>query len=89
MRFYHKGDFTTTMNELQTKMAELCMAKVEKRKADAEYREKMKPLSDRIKALEDEITASVLAAGHTITGDGIKAEFKPRVVFKLKRSKVQ
>ena len=77
------------MNELQEKMAELCMAKVEKRKADAEYRERMKPLSDKIKALEDEITKDVLMAGHTITGDGIKAEFKPRVVFKLKKSKVQ
>lgn len=77
------------MNELQEKMSELCLARVEKRKQDADHREKMKPLNDRIKTLEDEITAAVLAAGHTITGDGIRAEFKPRVVFKLKRAKVQ
>ena len=73
------------MNELQEKMTDLLMSKIELRKLNAEHREKTKPLSDKIRSLEDEITKEVLTVGHTISGDGIKAEFKPRVVFKIKR----
>ena len=57
-----------------------------KRKRKA-HRADEKPLKDEISMLEASIEKQVLESGKTIQYGGIKAEYKPTVVFKMKKEK--
>ena len=70
---------TDDLNLLYTLKSELR----EKRKA---YNNSVKGLKNSINALEMSITKQVLEAGKTVTVGNIRAEYKPTVVIKIKRS---
>ncbi len=49
------------------------------------YNESVKGLVNSIHALESSIIRQVLDGGKTVQGNGIRAEYKPTVVIKMKR----
>lgn len=53
-----------------------------KRKA---YRESVKGLKHSIEDLEQKVTEQILKTGKTVTVGGIKAEYVPTVVFRMKK----
>ena len=75
------------MEELQEKMAILIAKKAELRKKTKAYKEEVKPLRTEINVLIDDITAMVLNLGHSVSIEGITAEYKPQVIIKLYKKK--
>jgi len=68
-----------------TNLEMLCEKKRELKKRRKAYNESVKGLVNEIHDLEAEVMKAVLETGKTITLDGIRAEYKPTVVIKLKR----
>ena len=75
------------MEKLKEKLALLIAKKSELRKKTKTYKEEVKPLRTEINALTDEITAMVLNLGHSVSIEGITAEYKPQVIIKLDKKK--
>lgn len=65
----------------------LCAKKRELKTRRKAFNESVRPLVNEIHDLEAEIVKTVLETGKTITVGGIRAEYKPTVVFKMKREK--
>ena len=61
--------------------------KTELRSESKKYRDSVKPLKDEIQLLEADIVKQVLEAGKTISVGGIKAEYKPTVIIRMKKEK--
>ena len=72
-------------NNVITNLETLCEKKRELKKRRKAYNESVKGLVNEIHDLEAEVMKAVLETGKTITLDGIRAEYKPTVVIKLKR----
>lgn len=72
-------------NNVITNLQTLCEKKRELKKRRKAYNESVKGLVNEIHDLEAEVMKAVLETGKTITLDGIRAEYKPTVVIKLKR----
>ena len=73
------------MNEVVEELELLCSMKQELKSKRKAYNQSVKGLKNSIQALENEITKKVLEGGQTVTANGIRAEYKPTVVFKMKR----
>lgn len=66
-------------------MERLYSLKQSLRKKRHEFNESVKPLKDEITVLEASITEEVLKARKTVQVGAFKAEYKPVVVFKMKK----
>ena len=71
-----------TLEDRMMRLKELKQEYRDKRKA---FKESTKNLLESIKGLENIISAEVLKVGHTVQVEGIKAEYVPQVVIRLKK----
>lgn len=77
-----KENLLETLDDRLTKLYEM---KVEYRRNQKAFKDANKDLLASIKSLENIIIDEVKKLGRTVKADGIKAEFKPQVVIKIKR----
>lgn len=75
------------MNSIVENLNQLYAMKRELKQRRKAYNESVKGLVNSIHNLETEVTKEVLEAGQTITIPGFRAEYKPTVVFKMKKEK--
>lgn len=71
-----------TIEESMTLLYEMKQDLKARRKA---YNNSVKNLKDSIRSLEAVITADVIESKQTITVGNLRAEYKPAVVFKMKK----
>lgn len=71
-----------TIEESMTLLYEMKQDLKARRKA---YNKSVKNLKESIRSLEAVITADVIESKQTITVGNLRAEYKPAVVFKMKR----
>ena len=72
---------------LEDFLAELLEKKTEYRRNQKSFKEQNKHLLESIKSLENIVTDEVIKRGKTVRVEGIKAEFKPTVVIKIRKGK--
>ena len=72
-------------DSLEDKMTQLFEMKTELRQKQKAFRNSVKHLRQSIEGLENIIRAEVLEKKQTVTVGGIRAEYKPTVVIKIKR----
>ena len=70
---------------LKDDMERLFQIKKELKAESKKYKAKVQPLRDEAKILEADITNQVLKEGKTIVIGGVKAEYVPTVVIKIKK----
>ena len=70
---------------LEDRLAKLCEMKQEYKAKKKAFKEQTKHLLESIKSLENIITGEVLERGKTVMVAGIKAEYVPTVVIRLKK----
>lgn len=68
-------------------MENLYAMKTEYRQKKKAFDEKNKTLKDSIKAYENLITNEVLRNKETVTVGNMRAEYKPTVIFRMKKDK--
>ena len=73
--------------ELQEMLNDLYEMKIEYRAKQKAFKDANKHLLESIKSLENIITDEVIKRGETVKADGIKAEYKPTVIIKIKRER--
>lgn len=71
--------------ELEEMMTQLYEMKVEYRAKQKAFKDTNKHLLESIKCLENLVTDEVIKRGKTVKVAGIKAEYKPAVIIKIKR----
>lgn len=76
---------TVPEETLEERMIRLCELKKAYREEKKVFKEKTKNTLDMIKILENIISAEVIKMGHTVQTEGIKAEYVPQVVIRLKK----
>ena len=74
-------------DSLEKKLLRLAELKLEVRDEKQKYLEKTKHQREMIKTYEETISEEVKKLHKTVKVEGIKAEYKPQVVFKMKREK--
>jgi len=70
---------------LEECLDELYEKKCEYRRKQKAFKDANKHLLESIKSLESIVTDGVIKRGMTIRGNGIRAEYKPTVVIKIKK----
>ena len=70
---------------LEDRLAKLCEMKQEYKAEKKAFKEKTKHLLESIKSMENIITGEVLQKRQTVQIAGIKAEYIPTVVIRLKK----
>lgn len=82
-----KTNYVPEMPEetLEDRMAKLYEMKTEYRAKQKAFKDANKHLLESIRSLENIITAEVIKLKRTVKVDGIRAEYKPVVVIKIKK----
>ena len=75
----------TPEETIEDRLAKLYEMKSEYKSKQKEFKEKNKHLLESIKSLENIITDEVIRMKRTVKVDGIRAEYKPQVFFKMKK----
>ena len=70
---------------INEEMALLYSKKRELKEKLKAYKESVKPLKNEISVLEASITKQVLETGKTVQVGGIRAEYEPTVVIRMKK----
>lgn len=73
------------MNNIVENLNQLYAMKRELKAKRKAYNESVRGLVNGIHSLESEVVKQVLESGKTVTVGGIRAEYKPTVVIKMKK----
>lgn len=87
MRAYPNDSLVLPEETLEDKLKQLLEMENEYRVYKKAFKKKHENLVESIKSLKNIITAEVLQKKETVVIDGIKAEFVPNVVFRMKKEK--
>lgn len=85
MRAYPNDSLVLPEETLEDKLKQLLEMENEYRTYRKAFRKKHENLVASIKSLKNIISAEVIENKQTITIDGMKAEYIPNVVFKMKK----
>ena len=72
---------------LESRLARLYEMKLEYRRNQKAFKDANKHLLESIKSQENIVIDEVMKLARTVKIDGIKAEYKPQVVIKMKKDK--
>lgn len=80
-------DVPDPMESLEGMLQKLAEQKLELKEEKQKYLEKTKHLRESIKSLENVVTEEVKKLHRTVEVGGIRAEYVPQVVIKMKKGK--